>query len=205
MDNPSNAAEWAMAEMINEPSILAKACEELDRVVGKRRLVQESDLLELNYVKACVKEAFRLHPIVAFNLPHVSNQDTFVGDYFIPKGSHVLLSRPGLGRNPRVWENPNLYKPERHLGDGESEVVLVDNELRMLSFSIGRRGCPGVVLGSAMATILLARLVQGFSWRLEPNKPRIELVEASGDMFLAKPLIGLAMPRLEPQVYLELM
>ncbi|KAH6820386.1 phenylalanine N-monooxygenase-like protein [Perilla frutescens var. hirtella] len=205
IDNPSNAVEWAMAEMINQPNILAKACEELDRVVGKNRLVQESDLPELNYVKACVKEAFRLHPIAPFNPPHLSTEDTVVGGYFIPKGSHVLLSRPGLGRNPRVWEDPLTYKPERHVADGVSEVMLVDNELRMLSFSTGRRGCPGVLLGSTMATILLARLVQGFSWKTPPNEPRIKLVESRGNMLLAEPLIAQAMPRLEPQVYIEIM
>ncbi|KAK1557912.1 hypothetical protein Q3G72_034106 [Acer saccharum] len=43
VDNPSNAVEWAIAEMINQPEILEKAIEELDRVVGKERLVQESN------------------------------------------------------------------------------------------------------------------------------------------------------------------
>ncbi|CAH2075720.1 unnamed protein product, partial [Thlaspi arvense] len=105
VDNPSNAVEWALAEMLNKPETLEKAMEELDRVVGRERLVQESDLPNLNYVKACVKEAFRLHPIAPFNVPHVSMEDTIVAGYFIPKGSHVLLSRPGLGRNPRVWED----------------------------------------------------------------------------------------------------
>ena len=75
-DNPSNAVEWAMAEMVNKPEILRKAMEEIDRVVGKERLVQESDIPKLNYVKAILREAFRLHPVAAFNLPHVALSDT---------------------------------------------------------------------------------------------------------------------------------
>ncbi|KAL9281337.1 putative phenylalanine N-monooxygenase [Arabidopsis thaliana] len=67
VDNPSNAAEWAIAEMINEPNIMQKAVEEIDRVVVKYHFVLESDLPNLNYVKACVKEAFRLHPVAPFN------------------------------------------------------------------------------------------------------------------------------------------
>ncbi|GKG17202.1 valine N-monooxygenase 1-like protein [Tanacetum coccineum] len=54
---------------------------------------------------------------------------------------------------------------DRHLKDG-SEVVLTDYSIRMLSFSTGRRGCPGVLLGSTMSVMLLARLVQGFTWEL---------------------------------------
>uniref|UniRef100_A0A7N0V2H0 Cytochrome P450 n=1 Tax=Kalanchoe fedtschenkoi TaxID=63787 RepID=A0A7N0V2H0_KALFE len=72
MDNPSNAIEWAMGEMINQPELLKKAVEELDRVVGRERLVQESDLPQLNFVKACAREAFRLHPIAPFTPPHVA-------------------------------------------------------------------------------------------------------------------------------------
>ncbi|KAL0434347.1 UNVERIFIED_CONTAM: Phenylalanine N-monooxygenase CYP79D16 [Sesamum latifolium] len=205
VDNPSNAVEWILAEMINQPNILHRTCQELDQVVGRDRLVDESDLSKLNYVKACVKEAFRLHPIVPFNVPHVSSKDTIVGGYFIPKGSQVLLSRLGLGRNPRIWEDPLVYKPERHIVNKESEVVLVDHELRMLSFSTGRRGCPGIVLGSTMTTILLARLIQGFSWTAPPNGPsNIDLVESEGDMVKAMPLIAHAVPRLEPHVYSKL-
>ncbi|XP_042019152.1 phenylalanine N-monooxygenase-like [Salvia splendens] len=99
IDNPSNAVKWTMAEMINQPDILAKACEELDRVIGKNKLVQESDLSKLNYVKACLKESFRINPVSPFTLPHISSKNIVMGGYFIPKGSHVVLSRPGLGRN----------------------------------------------------------------------------------------------------------
>ncbi|KAK4404158.1 Phenylalanine N-monooxygenase CYP79D16 [Sesamum angolense] len=205
VDNPSNAVEWALAEMINHPDILDRARKELDQVVGRDRLVDESDLSKLNYVKACAKEAFRLHPVVPFNVPHVSIEDTVVGGYFIPKGSQVLLSRLGLGRNPRVWEDPLVYKPERHIANKDSEVVLVDHELRMISFSTGRRGCPGIVLGSTMTTILLARLIQGFNWTAPPTGPiNINFAEAEGDLLMAKPLIARAVPRLEPHVYQKL-
>ncbi|KAE9460915.1 hypothetical protein C3L33_07180, partial [Rhododendron williamsianum] len=72
VDNPSNAVEWALAEMIKQPALLERATEELNRVVGRNRLVQKSDLSQLNYVKSCVRESFRLHPIVPFNVPQVS-------------------------------------------------------------------------------------------------------------------------------------
>jgi phenylalanine N-monooxygenase len=92
VDNPSHAAEFAISEMINQPNLLQRATEELDNVVGKHRLVQESDIPKLNYVKACAREAFRLHPITIFNPPHVAMANIKVGNYMIPKGSHVLLS-----------------------------------------------------------------------------------------------------------------
>ncbi|KAJ9562573.1 hypothetical protein OSB04_007733 [Centaurea solstitialis] len=199
-DNTSNAVEWAIAEMINQPWIFDKAIRELDFVVGKDRLVQESDLPNLNYINACAKEAFRLHPVAPFNLPHVAIVDTTVAGYFIPKGSHVLLSRIGLGRNPEVWDDPLTFNPDRHI-NGDDKVVLIDCNLQMLSFGIGRRGCPGVVLGSTMTIMLLARLLQGFTWELPPDEPHADLRENIQDLAKAKPLFALAKPRLPHHLY----
>ncbi|WMV22654.1 hypothetical protein MTR67_016039 [Solanum verrucosum] len=205
VDNPSNTVEWALTEMLNQPKLMQKAIEELNIVVGINRWVQESDLSKLNYVKACIKETFRLHPAMTFNVPHVSVSDTIVGEkYFIPKGSIVLLSRLRLGRNSRVWEDPLKFKPERHLKmeDG-SEVVLTDSNLRLLSFGTGRRSCPAVKLGSTITTMLLARLLQGFTWNLPPNLPCNDLNESSKiNHFSSLPFLAQAEPRLAKTMYL---
>ncbi|KAK8581401.1 hypothetical protein V6N13_144427 [Hibiscus sabdariffa] len=202
VDNPSNAMEWALAEMLNHPEIFKKATEEIDRVVGKERLVEESDFPNLNYVKACIREAFRLHPIAPFNVPHVSLEDTTVDGHFIPKGSHVLLSRPALGRNPKVWEEPLKFKPERHLKQDGVSLTLTDADLRFFSFSIGLRGCKGIHLGSTIVFMLFARLLQCFSWSIPPgNGPTIDLTEEEDSMYMAKPLVAVAKPRLPAHVY----
>ncbi|OMP02302.1 Cytochrome P450 [Corchorus olitorius] len=201
VDNPSNAVEWALAEMLNQPEILKKATEEIDKVVGRGRLVEEADFARLNYVKACAREAFRLHPIAPFNVPHVSVADTKVANYFIPKGSHLLLSRVALGRNPKVWDDPLTFKPERHLKEDGSPVALIEPELRFISFSTGMRGCKGVQLGTSMTVMLFARLLQGFSWSIPPGEEAIDLTEAENSLFLAKPLVAMAKPRLLSEVY----
>ncbi|KAI3896799.1 hypothetical protein MKW98_009652 [Papaver atlanticum] len=199
VDNPANAVEWAMAEMINQPDILIKATEEIDMMVGKSRWVKESDFPKLNYVKACAREALRLHPMAPFNVPHVSNSDTVVSGYFIPKGSHVLLSRVGLGRNPRIWHKPLNFNPERHLmskDGGIANVDLSEQELRFISFTNRRRGCVGGALGTAITIMLLARLIQGFDWSAPPGESMIDLSESANDLFLAKPLCAHAKPRM---------
>ncbi|KAI4325868.1 hypothetical protein MLD38_031231 [Melastoma candidum] len=200
VDNPSNAVEWVMAEMINKPQLLKLAVEEIDRVVGKERWVQESDIPQLNYIKSCIREAFRLHPIAPFNVPHVALSDTVVTGYRIPKGSHVLLSRLGIGRNPKIWDDPLEFKPERHMG-GQAEVVLTEPDLRFISFSTGRRGCIAATLGTTMSVMLLARLIQGFDWSMPPVNPKIDLSESAADLSLAKELVARAVPRLAAHLY----
>ncbi|KAH7836618.1 hypothetical protein Vadar_003554 [Vaccinium darrowii] len=204
VDNPSNAVEWAIAEMINEPATLERATEVLDRVVGKERLVQESDLSQLNFVKSCMRESFRLHPIAPFNVPHVSTVNATVAGYLIPKGSRVLLSRPGLGRNPRVWDEPRTPVQTRAPQGGRLQCGAHRPYLKMLSFRTGRRGCAGANLGSTMTAMLMARLLQAFSWELPSTVAKIELKESAGDLFLAEPLYVKAQPRLAEALYHQL-
>jgi tyrosine N-monooxygenase len=192
--------EWALAEMVNSPELLAKAVEEMDRVVGRERLVQESDIPQLNYIKACIREAFRLHPVAPFNVPHVAMDDTTVAGYRVPKGSHVILSRTGLGRNPAVWDDPLRFRPERHLGD-DVDVALTENELRFISFSTGRRGCIAASLGTAMSVMLFGRLLQGFTWAKPAGVSVIDLSESKHDLFMAKPLVLHVEPRLPVHFY----
>ncbi|CAL1379827.1 unnamed protein product [Linum trigynum] len=192
-----------MAELMNQPDLMAQAVEEIDRVVGPDRLVQESDIGELNFVKACIREVFRLHPVFPFNVPHVSTKDTTVAGYFIPKGSCVLLSRYGLGRNPKVWPDPLRFDPMRHLGSDQA-VVLTENDLRFVSFSTGRRGCVAAVLGTCMTVMLLARLLHCFAWTLPADGGGVDLAEADDVLSPATPLTAVPAPRLAPRLYLNL-
>ncbi|XP_048533043.1 tyrosine N-monooxygenase-like [Triticum urartu] len=199
IDNPSNAVEWALAEMINRPEVMQKAIDELDMVVGKERLVQESDISQLNYLKSCIREAFRMHPYHPFNPPHVAMADTTVAGYTIPKGSHVILSRFGLGRNPKIWVEPLEFRPERHLN--AANVLLTEPGLRFISFSTGRRGCPGISLGTSVTMMLIARMLQGFTWTKSPGVHSIDLQESKIGLALAEPLVLRAKPRLPAHLY----
>ncbi|KAK1441079.1 hypothetical protein QVD17_06916 [Tagetes erecta] len=64
-DNLAILTEWALSELINNPRIMKKAVEEIDHVVGKNRLLQESDIPNLPYLQAITKETLRLHPSAA--------------------------------------------------------------------------------------------------------------------------------------------
>ncbi|CAI0422385.1 unnamed protein product [Linum tenue] len=101
-----------------------------------------------------------------------------------------MLSRYGLGRNPKAWADPLRYDPERHLKDGV-EVVLTEHDLRFISFSTGRRGCVAA----------LARLIQCFTWSPPGNARGIDLTEKEDELVLVSPLTATAVPRLAPHLY----
>ncbi|CAK9327986.1 unnamed protein product [Citrullus colocynthis] len=147
VDNPSNAVGWTIAEMLNQPQFLQQATEELDKVIGNTGLFKSYPISPTLNSSPCAREALRLHPIAPFNLPHIATTDAVFAGYLIPAGSHVLLSRLGLCRNPRVWPDPMQFDPTRHLQDPTADSGLGEPDLRFITFTRGRRGCMGDALG----------------------------------------------------------
>ncbi|KAK9279530.1 hypothetical protein L1049_013209 [Liquidambar formosana] len=113
-DTSAVTNEWAMAEVIKHPRVLRKIQDELDSVVGPNRMVTESDLPHLNYLRCVVRETFRMHPAGPFLIPHESLRATKINGYDIPAKTRVFINTHGLGRNKAIWDEVEEFRPERH-------------------------------------------------------------------------------------------
>ncbi|KAK3126922.1 hypothetical protein QOZ80_7AG0565220 [Eleusine coracana subsp. coracana] len=202
-DTSSVTVEWAMSELLKAPEALAKATEELDRVIGGDRFVTEADIPSLPYVEAIVKETMRLHPVGPLLAPRLSREDVSVGGggggggYNIPAGTRVFVNVWAIGRDPTIWgDDSSKFRPERFIG---SSVDVKGQHMELLPFGSGRRMCPGIGLGLKMVQVTLANLLLGFSWKL-PNgvKPdELSMEEKYGlSMSRMVPLETVAEPRL---------
>ncbi|KAL6903629.1 hypothetical protein ACP4OV_004442 [Aristida adscensionis] len=89
-DTSAATVEWAMAELLQNPSSMTKARDELAQLIGSKREIEESDIGQLKYLQAIVKETFRLHPPGPFLilLPRQANATTEIGGY-TRLGEHV--------------------------------------------------------------------------------------------------------------------
>jgi cytochrome P450 len=85
--------EWIMARMVVHPEIQAKAQEELDTCIGGHREVQDSDIPNLPYLRAIVKEVLRLHPPgPLLSWARLAIHDVHVDKTFIPAGTTVMVN-----------------------------------------------------------------------------------------------------------------
>ncbi|BBH08729.1 hypothetical protein Prudu_020999 [Prunus dulcis] len=148
-DTTSSTFEWGMAEIQRKPDAYKKIVMELDQVVGKDRFVEESDISNLPYLQAAVKEVFWLHPAVPLLVPRSTNEACEVSGYHIPKGCIVLVNVLGMARDPSVWEDPCESKPERFLG---SSIDVKGHEFNLIPFGSGKRSCIGLPLVHRMDT-----------------------------------------------------
>ncbi|XP_061955828.1 cytochrome P450 93A3-like [Populus nigra] len=197
-DTSAVTMEWALAELINNPNILERAREEIDSVVGQSRLVQESDIANLPYVQAILKETLRLHPTGPIILRESSESCTING-YEIPARTRLFVNVWAINRDPNYWENPLEFQPERFLCAGEngkSQLDVRGQHFHFLPFGSGRRGCPGTTLALQMVQTGLAAMIQCFDWKVNGT---VDMQEGTGiTLPRAHPLICVPVARLNP-------
>ncbi|CAA0842642.1 cytochrome P450- family 76- subfamily C-polypeptide 6 [Striga hermonthica] len=167
-DTSSNTVEWAMAELLRNPSKLSTLRDEISDFINgvdnDERLVGESDIARLPYLQAVIKETLRLHPPGPFLVPRKADVDVEVNDYIVPKDAQILVNVWASGRDPNVWPNADVFMPERFLG---REVDYRGKDFELIPFGAGRRICPGLPLAHRMVHLMLATMVGGFEWRIE--------------------------------------
>lgn len=171
-ETTSISIEWGFTELLRNPRAFKKVREEIDRVVGVNRMVEESDMENLPYLQAVVKEALRLHPALPLLLPRNTMEDTEYMGYEIPKGAQVFVNAWAIGRDPEYWDDPLTFKPERFLN---SSVEYKGQHFELIPFGSGRRICVGFPLAHRVVHLTLATLVQAFDWDLGPGVKPLDI------------------------------
>ncbi|XP_042496201.1 cytochrome P450 CYP82D47-like [Macadamia integrifolia] len=191
---------WALSLLMNNPQVLKRAQEELDGHVGKDRHVEESDIKNLVYLQAIVKETLRLYPPVPLSVPHQAMEDCEVGGYVVPKGTRLFVNIWKLHRDGHVWSDPQEFKPERFLTT-HADVDFLGQNYEFIPFGSGIRSCPGITFAKHILHLTLARLLQGFNFETPSQEP-VDMTESLGiTMPKATPLDILLTPRLTSKLY----
>ncbi|GLJ32405.1 hypothetical protein SUGI_0652090 [Cryptomeria japonica] len=180
-DTTATTIEWAMAELIRNPHTMQRVQQELEEVVGSNRRVEESDIDQLPYLHAVVKEVFRLHPPIPLLVPHKAENSCEVAGYTIPKDSQIIVNVWAIGRDPSIWKEPIKFMPERFLEGEMSKMEYKGQDFELLPFGSGRRICMGLPLAHRMVHLVLASLAQSFEWRL-PDEMHGENLDMSDEL-----------------------
>ncbi|KAJ9564060.1 hypothetical protein OSB04_000026 [Centaurea solstitialis] len=193
-DTTSNSLEWAMTEILRNPHTMAKAKEELEQVIGKGKIVEEADIMQLTYLSCIVKETLRIHPPVPFLIPRKIENEVKLNGYTVPGGTQVLVNVWAIGRDATLWEDPLEFKPERFLTSG---IDVRGQDFELIPFGAGRRICPGLPLAVRMLPVMLGSLLNNFDWNLEAGiKPKeLDITEKFGiTLQKANPLCAIPTP-----------
>ncbi|CAN4119085.1 unnamed protein product [Withania somnifera] len=195
---------WALSMLMNNGRSLKLTQDELDEQVGRNRWVEESDIKNLPYLQAVVKETLRLYPPGPLSGPREATQDCYVGKCPIKKGTRLIVNLWKIQRDSRIWKDPDEFKPERWFLEEHTHINFRGQNFEYIPFSSGRRMCPGLTFGTQVVHLTLARLLHGFNI-LVPTEEPVDLTEGLGiAMPKVKPLQILLSPRLTAQLYQSL-
>ncbi|KAI3759239.1 hypothetical protein L6452_06905 [Arctium lappa] len=191
VDTVAILLEWILARMVLHPDIQARAQFEIQSVVGRDRPVTHSDMANLPYLHAIVKETLRVHPPgPLLSWARLAIHDTQVGSHLVPAGTTAMVNMWAITHDERIWAHPERFNPDRFLTE---DVAIMGSDLRLAPFGAGRRVCPGKTMGLETVHLLLAQLLQNFKWVADGSVDMSECLKMSLEM--KKPLVCKAITR----------
>ncbi|XP_028799675.1 cytochrome P450 71D10-like [Neltuma alba] len=180
-ETSASTVEWSMSELLRNPSKMRRAQEEVRRIFGSKGYVDESEFRHLKYVSAVIKETLRLHPPLPLLLPRENSESCEINGYKLPPKTRVIINGWAIGRDPKYWDEPEKFEPERFL-NASIDYNFKGTEFEYIPFGSGRRICPGVSFATVLVESMVCNLLYHFDWRL-PNgleHEKLDMTENSG-------------------------
>ncbi len=157
------ALSWTFALLSQHPEAETRLQAEVNTVLGGRHPTVE-DLPNLVYTEQLLKEAMRVYP-PAWILARQALEDVDVGGVVIPKRAFVTMSQWVTHRDPRFFNQPEQFQPERWTPSFEKSLP----KSAYFPFGAGPRGCIGKALAMMEAKLFLACIIQQFQFEPDPG------------------------------------
>lgn len=190
-ETTANALVWTWLLLSQNPAAEEALHAELDRVLAGR-LPTADDVDRLPFTRAVIAESMRLYPPAWVIGRQATNAHT-VGGETIPKEAVILIAQWIVHRDPRWWDQPERFWPERWQDEDESAnrrsgdaVIQGSSPVRPLAhsplrslrpryayfpFGGGPRSCIGEPFAWLEAILILATLAQHWELRRADDKP----------------------------------
>ncbi|KAF7844855.1 cytochrome P450 83B1-like [Senna tora] len=166
-DTSAATTVWAMTALMKNPRIMHKVQAEVRNVGGNKGFIDQDGIQKLPYLKAVIKETFRLFLPAPLLVPRETNKKCTLdnGRHEIEAKTLVYVNAWAIQRDPQVWKDPEDFYPERFLFENE-KLDFQGTNFELIPFGAGRRICPGMNFGVAVLELILANLLYCFDWEM---------------------------------------
>ena len=161
------ALSWSWYLLASHPDAEKKFHEELDQVLGGR-MPAVSDMPNLKYTEMIAKEAMRLYP-PAYAVGREAIEETEIGGFRVPKGTQLFAFQWVTHRDPRYFDDPSAFKPERWTREASEQLP----KYAYFPFGGGPRQCIGNYFAMMEIVLLLATIGQRFRFTLRDEKVEV--------------------------------
>jgi len=157
-ETTANALAWTWLLLAEHPEVQTKLHAEIAHVLGDR-LPVAGDVPALAYTRDVVAEAMRLYP-PAWVIGRRAIRDTTLGPWTVPSGSIIIASQYVTHRDPALWGDPLMFRPERWSTDARALP-----KFAYFPFGGGNRLCIGEPFAWMEAVLVVATIAR--RWRFE--------------------------------------
>jgi cytochrome P450 len=159
-ETTANALAWTWLLLAQHPEIQQRVQDEARSVLGSRQPTA-ADIPKLAFCELVIRESMRLYP-PAYVVGRRPIEDVTIGSHFIPAGTNVLMSQWVVHRDPRWYDAPEEFRPDRWEGDLLKRLP----KFAYFPFGGGPRQCIGNAFALMEASLILATIAQKFRLRL---------------------------------------
>ncbi|SEH02310.1 cytochrome P450 / NADPH-cytochrome P450 reductase [Nonomuraea solani] len=158
-ETTSGLLSFALYNLLREPHTLARAYEEVDRLLPGDEPPTYEQIMKLDVIPRILEETLRLwSPIPAFSVNAI--EDTVLGgEYLIPKDQPVVVLLPRLHLSPKAWERPEEFDIDRWLPENKKD----HHPGAYKPFGNGERACIGRQFALTEARLALAMILRRFA------------------------------------------
>jgi len=146
---------WALYEVSRNPEMAARIRAEGQAVFGDRAPTA-ADYSGLVYTRGVIQETMRIYPPIWGLMRVAANDDTIAGKE-IKAGDRVVLFAYGAHHNPKFWDDPEAFIPERWTDKSKKQV-----KYSYIPFGAGKRSCIGGAMSQVENTLALSILLRRF-------------------------------------------
>ncbi|GFY64859.1 cytochrome P450 2B11 [Trichonephila inaurata madagascariensis] len=159
-DTISSSLGWLLRLMCKYKDMQDKVYAEVIEAVGKDGKVRYEDRHRIPFTFAVLMEMQRFGSIVPLSGTRKAINDIPVRGYVIPKGSDITANLWALHNDPKYWDKPEEFRPERFLTDNGTK--LIKQPPSYAPFSVGKRNCPGETIAWMGILIFFTEIVKSF-------------------------------------------
>jgi cytochrome P450 len=159
-ETTASALSWTWWLLAQHSQVETKLHAELQEVLGGRLPLME-DLPRLTYTGHVLTESMRLYP-PAWAMARMAIEDHEISGYPVPRGTGIAASQWIVHRDPRWYDAPGKFLPERWEGDLLKRIP----RLAYFPFGAGSRQCIGNAFAVMEATLVLATIAQRYRFQL---------------------------------------
>ncbi|XP_013386172.1 cytochrome P450 10-like [Lingula anatina] len=173
IDSTASALSFALYHLAKNPAEQEKLYQEISTVIPRGCSVSVSHIDNMPYLKACIKESFRLNFPVEGGTRRFLEEDTVLGGYMVPKGALIAMNNQVMCLQEEYFERPEEFLPERWLKK-DSRDIQAPPPFVMMPFGYGPRMCIGRRFAEQEIYLALIKIVQTF--RMEYHHEPIGMI-----------------------------